>query len=505
MVVGLFFVLLMYEEGSPERNLQIWAVLLFLMCSLVYLFDRYVTRIGLNPDNSERFFIIRCGLGCLMTALLGASVLLLPNEASRTAYTFVFIITISVVAAGYLAYPTAFLYCLLVNAFALFPLSAYSLYRYADEREVFFLLMGIAAILWQILFATKAYRVSKSVVGEIVSKQRLHDEMAERRQTEQALRASEAKSQELASMLRLMCDNVPDMIWAKDMEGRFLFVNKAFSEKMLNAAGTEEPVGKTYEHYVELAKASHPDDPEWYSFGEYSHDVDLYVLSRSEPTVYEESGNVCGKFVFLDNHRARFVNAQGEVIGTVGCARDITERKASEDFVRHLAHHDALTDLPNRVLLTDRMRQALAQARRDRGKLAVLFVDLDRLKPVNDTLGHDIGDILLQEVARRLREVVVREADTVSRLGGDEFVILLQRVSKDQDAGTVAGKILEALNAPFTIMHREISISASIGIAIFPHHGEDAAQLLKNADTAMYAAKHDGRNGFRFFDETMAR
>jgi len=328
--------------------------------------------------------------------------------------------------------------------------------------------------------------------------------MAERRLIAEALKISEDQSQRLASMLRLMCDNVPDMIWAKDLENRYLFANKALCEQLLNASSTDEPVGKTFDFFVQRERERHPDDPQWLTYGQYSQDTDRHTISRDEPTSFEESGRVCGRFVTLDVHQARFINSQGMVIGTVGCARDITERKASEALVQHLAHHDVLTDLPNRALLSDRLRQALAQARRDHGKLAVLFLDLDNLKPVNDTLGHAVGDLILKEVARRLSDVVTRQSDTVSRLGGDEFVILLQRVNSEQDASVVADKILDTLSQPFSIDRLAIDISASIGIAIFPQHGEDVDPLLRNADAAMYRAKNTGRNCYRFFDASMA-
>ena len=133
-----------------------------------------------------------------------------------------------------------------------------------------------------------------------------------------------------------------------------------------------------------------------------------------------------------------------------------------------------------------------------------LFVDLDRLKPVNDTLGHDAGDELLKEAADRLREVVPRKTDTVSRLGGDEFVVLLTRVNTDQDAVKVAEKILDTLAQPFILPQHTIRISASIGIAVFPQHGGDVAQLLRHADAAMYCAKRSGRNAYRFFDPLSA-
>ena len=504
VVTGLFFVLLMYGEGGPRSLLLSWTLALFVVSGGVYLFDRYVGKVGLSLENAQRLFGWRCILGCVIACVFGATVLLLPQDSARTAYCFVFIITMSVAAAGYLAYATVYWYCLLVNLFSMFPLSAYCFYRYFLDGEAFFLLMGLASVLWQLIFSTKAYRISKSVIGEIIARERLRDEMAERRVVEEALGASEARSKRLATMLRLICDNVPDMIWAKDLEGRYLFVNRAFSERLLKATSTDEPLGKTFGFFVERERNAHADDPEWYTLGEYSEDVDRHVLGREEPTEYEESGHVCGTFAFLEVNQARLIDDRGELIGTVGCARDITERKASEGVVERLAYYDALTELPNRALLNDRMHQALAQAKRDRGRLAVLFVDLDQLKPVNDTYGHDVGDLLLREVAMRLREVVQREADTVARLGGDEFVVLLQRVNREQDAATVAAKILESLNASFKLQGEEIRISASIGIAVFPYHGEDHGQLLKHADAAMYAAKRGGRNSYCFFDETMS-
>ena len=189
----------------------------------------------------------------------------------------------------------------------------------------------------------------------------------------------------------------------------------------------------------------------------------------------------------------------GRIRHFVAIKQDISERKATEERVQHLAHHDPLTDLPNRALLSDRLFQALAQVRRDRGTLALMFLDLDQFKPVNDTLGHDIGDLLLKEVALRLKSCVPRDSDTVARLGGDEFVILLAQMDKAMDAMLVAGKVLAALKRPFAIGPHTIGVSASIGIAVYPQHGDDVAHLLKNADTAMYYAKQAGRNCYRFF------
>ena len=189
----------------------------------------------------------------------------------------------------------------------------------------------------------------------------------------------------------------------------------------------------------------------------------------------------------------------GNISNYVATFSDISARKAEEERMSCLAHYDTITGLPNRNLFTDRLRQALAQARRDKRSLAVMFLDLDKFKPVNDTLGHNIGDLLLEEVATRLQTCMQRKSDTVSRFGGDEFMILLSHIEEMQDAVMVAEKILYTLNQPFKIDSNNIDISASIGIAIYPQHGENAKQLIKNADIAMYQAKGGGRNSYRFF------
>lgn len=183
----------------------------------------------------------------------------------------------------------------------------------------------------------------------------------------------------------------------------------------------------------------------------------------------------------------------------VGTMLDITARKAIERKVQHLAHHDPLTDLPNRTLLTDRLNQALAHVRREDTMLALMFIDLDKFKPVNDLLGHDIGDLLLKDVAGRLLSCVKRESDTVSRIGGDEFVVLLARIENEDDVKIIAKNILGAVSQPFNIHNHSIDISSSIGIALYPKHGNDAISLMKNADNAMYQAKNAGRNCFVFF------
>ncbi len=182
----------------------------------------------------------------------------------------------------------------------------------------------------------------------------------------------------------------------------------------------------------------------------------------------------------------------------IGIFSDITDRKAAEARIHHLAHHDALTNLPNRTLLQDRLDQAILQSRRRERHAAVLFIDLDRFKPINDTLGHEVGDALLTQVARRCQRAV-RETDTVARHGGDEFVVVLPELDNAQDAAVLARKLLAALGEPYRLGEHELTVTASIGIALYPEDGQSASMLLRNADAAMYGAKADGRNAFQFY------
>ncbi len=195
-------------------------------------------------------------------------------------------------------------------------------------------------------------------------------------------------------------------------------------------------------------------------------------------------------------------DANARIANYIEIFSDISERKEREERVRHLAHHDALTGLPNRALLTDRLTQAIALAQRNDTRVAVMFLDLDRFKNVNDSLGHSVGDKLLHEVAVRLK-AAMRASDTVSRLGGDEFVILMPDAQDQAAISTAARKVLEAVSLPYAIDGHELISTPSLGISVFPADGQDVETLLRNADAAMYHAKESGRNNFQFFTQDM--
>ena len=195
---------------------------------------------------------------------------------------------------------------------------------------------------------------------------------------------------------------------------------------------------------------------------------------------------------------------KGEITHFISILEDVTAQKEAEARIQYMAHYDALTDLPNRSLLYDRLQQVLAMAKRDEHLCALMFLDLDRFKKVNDTLGHHIGDLLLQGVAQRI-SACVRETDTVARLAGDEFVVILPRLTERNDAAVVAQKIVSTLAKPFFLDGHEVNISTSIGIALYPLDAVKDEELLKLADHAMYAAKHQGRDGYRFHADVDAQ
>ncbi|HEX6363778.1 MAG TPA: EAL domain-containing protein, partial [Albitalea sp.] len=205
-----------------------------------------------------------------------------------------------------------------------------------------------------------------------------------------------------------------------------------------------------------------------------------------------------GRTIHCEWYNTPLVDADENVIGFASLVHDITERLNTERTIHYMAHHDALTGLPNRRLMQDRLNQAIMAARRKQRHVAVLFLDLDRFKVVNDTLGHDTGDFILKDVARRLSGCV-REVDTVSREGGDEFVVILPDLERPEHARVVADKILKELSRPVEIGGQEIHVTPSIGISHYPNDATDVQQLLKHADNAMYQAKDAGRNTIRFF------
>jgi diguanylate cyclase (GGDEF)-like protein/PAS domain S-box-containing protein len=209
-----------------------------------------------------------------------------------------------------------------------------------------------------------------------------------------------------------------------------------------------------------------------------------------------------GQELHIEDSAAPIHDLSGEFAGMVVVFHDVSESRAITQKMSHLAEHDELTSLPNRALLNDRLEHGITLARRHGRQMAVLFIDLDHFKHINDSLGHLIGDQILKEVARRIAPCI-RDSDTVSRYGGDEFIVLLSEVNRAEDAELIAEKIRLAVMVPYTIDSHYLHLTASIGVSVYPNDGEDAAALIQYADTAMYHAKEKGRNNSQFFKEDM--
>lgn len=227
-------------------------------------------------------------------------------------------------------------------------------------------------------------------------------------------------------------------------------------------------------------------------------------LNEQNEALYEQETPPAKKTKISTNDHISILRQANEnlVIATIEAQKKAEQIQRAKDQLDYLAHHDALTDLPNRILLQDRLNQGIELAHRQGKQLAVMFVDLDRFKYINDSLGHSVGDQLLLSVAQRLTNCV-RHSDTVSRQGGDEFVLLLSSIEHPEDAALFAQKMLAALAQPHHIEQRNLHISVSIGISIYPGDGRDAETLIKSADTAMYYAKESGRNNYKFFEQDM--
>jgi diguanylate cyclase (GGDEF)-like protein/PAS domain S-box-containing protein len=243
----------------------------------------------------------------------------------------------------------------------------------------------------------------------------------------------------------------------------------------------------------------HPEDA-----NSMSEAVNAYLTGKSEKYIHEHRVICKDKSIKWVLSRGMIIkrDRNGEPLRMVGTHTDITERKLLEKRLENLAHFDALANIPNRTLFNDRLKLALAYAKREKKLLAVMFIDLDLFKEINDLYGHETGDIVLKKVSRQLVSCV-RESDTVARMGGDEFVVLLPIIDNEADAISVAEKILESIAKPIKVEKLNLHVTCSIGIAIYPQHGKDEKLLVINADMAMYQAKKAGKNQAKFFDETM--
>ncbi|MCX7684521.1 MAG: EAL domain-containing protein [Acetobacteraceae bacterium] len=362
-----------------------------------------------------------------------------------------------------------------------------------DDRE--FRLLALDAGATDFLLAPVDHVEFRTRVRNLLALRR--HQLEARRQAErlrQDLEASErlrvALMQESREALAQLIDTLPAMISAADAAGRVVFVNAR------QAALAGRPPAQLIGQDVELLFGA-----ERAAFG---RELDAEVFARGEalPGFEEGATGPDGTRIELFTTKAPLRDAEGRVVAVLTTSLDITDRKQAEERLLHLAQHDPLTALPNRSYLAERLRERCAQGRRSEDPFALHVLDLDRFKGVNDALGHQAGDRLLAQAARRLR-AAVREGDLVARLGGDEFAILQRDAATPADAAHLADRVLSALARPFRLGGHSVATSASLGVTLCPKDATTADELLRNAELAMYRAKATGRNRFGFFDPDM--
>jgi diguanylate cyclase (GGDEF)-like protein/PAS domain S-box-containing protein len=309
-------------------------------------------------------------------------------------------------------------------------------------------------------------------------------DITQRKRAQEALVKSEER-------YRTILAEIQEAYYEVDLAGSFTFVNDATCR--IWGYSREELIGMNYKVYVpkEEVKGVYKAWNKVYRTGRSLRSYPFTIIRKDK------------KQIFLEASVTPLRNKEGKIIAFRSISRDVTEHKEFERKLAEMATHDALTGLPNRTLLSDRFIVALALSRRSRSKLAVLMLDLDRFKAVNDSMGHDVGDKLLKAVGKRLK-ATVRKSDTVARIGGDEFVLLLPQIPHEEEAAKFSQRILDAFREPFVFDDQRINITTSIGIAIYPEGGKDLESLLKSADTAMYWAKEQGRDIYRLYDGSEA-
>ena len=386
------------------------------------------------------------------------------------------------------------------TAYAVAPRHLADIYRRADEA--LFAQGGIQTYETHARYADGSEHdvyFSKAVFtntrGEVAGLVGTIFDVTERTRVEQALRASEERYRLQASELEAIYQSTPLGLAVLDDALRFRRINERLAR--LSGLPVEAHLGKSVREVVPwLADTAEALVGRIFTSGEAVRDYEFH-------THLPQDGNGNGERFFV-THWLPLKGSSGQVWGINMVLEETTERKRLERRTRHMAQHDPLTNLPNRRLLLSLLDAAVRSARRNHTQVALLFLDLDRFKNINDTLGHEVGDTLLKAVAHRLRNRV-RRSDQVARLGGDEFTVLLPELTRGEQAGEVAESILAAFHRPFHLMQHTLHVTTSIGIGLFPNDSDTPEGLLRCADAAMYEAKQQGADAFRFYNPAVGR
>ncbi|MDC0765200.1 EAL domain-containing protein [Brevibacillus sp. AG] len=322
----------------------------------------------------------------------------------------------------------------------------------------------------------------KDQAGEIYQYLSIRSDITCRKQMEDELKRSEEK-------YRIIAENTSDIISIINLDGEFLYLSPSHKRVWEHTVPDEE-IHNLFEWIVE-------DDRDIFAYA-----IQHAFSTRKEYMVECRINTQRNDVIWTESKINPIADEEGNVTKLLLVTRDVTDRKQSEETIHHLAYHDALTDLPNRRMYVQQLSKEMMQAKRFQSNLAVLFLDMDRFKDVNDSFGHDVGDMLLIEASKRL-QACLKPGDVVARLGGDEFTIMQNHLQDRSEASALAEQIMNQLQRPFELEGHVFNVSCSIGIALYPQDGDNPEDLLKRADTALYTVKSRGKNGYDFFDPTM--
>ena len=425
----------------------------------------------LRRNNDPRKFDIN-----LLIWLLSSMLMVIVINLTRPAgYEGNFIIDVILILLVYLGMPMKLLFrC---TGAVIFTIS---------EIITFFFIRHIASpvLAYSSLFALVTANVGGIFASGILYSYRRNEfrEKAEVNESRALLRVSEERSREAAGQWQATFDSISDLVSIQDNDFKLVRVNKAYADTMKSKP--EDLIGKHC--YEVIHETNCPVD-------NCPHEQTMRTKKAVTQEMFEQRLGI-----FLEISTSPIFNSAGEMTGTVHLAKDISERKWLQQKLEEMATHDFLTGLPNRVLLNDRFEVATAEANRDKCSLALMSLDLDLFKLINDSMGHAAGDELLKAVSLRLSDAV-RSSDTVVRTGGDEFILLLQKIHQPADAEAIAAKIIDSFRKPFNLDGQFIHQTASIGIALYPQDGIDLVMVQHKSDEALYRAKGRGRNNYQFY------
>ena len=495
LLVTFLLCAILWNELATSRELLTWFACTATVMALRYGLYKFFIRSNPGADELpkwERRFIIGSLVIAALWGVMGS--LLLPKAGPTQLPVMMLVALLSTGAVAYYApHRTLFGYSAFIT---LLPMGIITM-GFGDRYGS---LLGAAILVLMGMLVAVHSKVHKALgdslnarFDNVLIALRLTEEQGRVASANKALEQEtggrrKAERAELLALqrLKLHLERTPLGVVEWDMEFRISTWNP--SAEAIFGFNAAELIGESGYTLVKGAEESERMAAMWMELMQTRASTRVALTNRTKR----------GEVIHTEWYNTPLVDADGEIIGVASLVQDITERLNTERTIHYMAHHDALTGLPNRRLMQDRLNQAILQARRQQKHVGLLFIDLDRFKLVNDTLGHETGDYVLRDIAQRLSKVV-REGDTVSREGGDEFVIVLPGLVKPEAALVVANKVLIELAKPIEVSGHELTVTASIGISHYPNDATDVQQLLKHADSAMYQAKDSGRNTSRFF------